>query len=75
MPRIKCPLCGETIDRNYLRLHLALDKWLMSQVEARNPDWKEPDGSCPKCGREAERLKKEAAGIELLKQNPGRLAS
>ncbi len=73
MLRIKCPLCGEIIDRHSLRLHLALDKWLLKLLEAKNPDWREPDGSCPKYGVEAKRLQQEAERIELL--SPSRLAS
>ena len=39
-----------------------LDQMLLELVLSSHPEWRRPDGSCPPCWLEVQRLRNEAAG-------------
>jgi serine protease AprX len=47
--KIKCPLCGDTVDKLVYRFHFESEKTIIDKIKAAHPDWSATDGLCSRC--------------------------
>lgn len=62
-----CPICGEAVPTQLLKLHMKLEKTVIREMREENPEWFENGKLCPKFLEEFrlrhQRIKEEAREI------------
>lgn len=59
-----CKLCDEMTEETEL-VERELDEWLLEVVLKDHPDWKQSDGTCPKCWEALQKMKSEADKLRI----------
>ena len=71
MEEITCQLCRDSVPKEAMSFHKALDQALLDVVLKDHPDWKEPDGMCKRCWSVIEKKKRELDRIKIEKKDSG----